>query len=114
MTNASTAEDRRELVRQAFFLEYVTLVWMVIEAAVAIGAGAAGASLTFLAFGLDSLIELVSAGVLIWRLTSELRGSASFLLRNSCSCTAHEERLPMAGGNGIVHRHRRKVEKEMP
>jgi hypothetical protein len=41
MTNASTAEDRRELVRQAFFLEYVTLVWMVIEAAVAIGAGAA-------------------------------------------------------------------------
>jgi len=32
---------------------------MVIEAAVAIGAGAAGASLTFLAFGLDSLIELL-------------------------------------------------------
>ena len=58
---------RRELVRQAFFLEYVTLAWMVIEAAVAIGAGLAARSITLLAFGIDSVIELTSATVLIWR-----------------------------------------------
>jgi divalent metal cation (Fe/Co/Zn/Cd) transporter len=69
---------RRELVRQAFVLEYATLAWMVIEAAVAISAGVAARSLTLLAFGLDSLIELVSAGVLIWRLTVELRHGQSF------------------------------------
>ena len=46
MADAATAESRRELVRQAFFLEYVTLAWMAIEAAVAIGAGVAAHSLT--------------------------------------------------------------------
>ena len=69
---------RRELVRQAFFLEYVTLAWMVIEAAVAIGAGLAARSITLLAFGIDSVIELTSAAVLIWRLSIELRHGQSF------------------------------------
>jgi len=35
-------------------------------------------SLTLTAFGLDSVIELVSAGVLIWRLTDELRRGEKF------------------------------------
>ena len=61
---------RRALVRQAFRLEYLTLAWMVVEAAVAIGSGIAAHSITLLAFGVDSLIELVSAVVLIWRLTA--------------------------------------------
>jgi len=69
---------RRELVRQAFFLEYVTLAWMVIEAAVAIGAGLAARSITLLAFGIDSVIELTSATVLIWRLSVELQHGQSF------------------------------------
>jgi divalent metal cation (Fe/Co/Zn/Cd) transporter len=51
---------------------------MVIEASVAIGAGVAARSLTLLAFGIDSVIELTSAGVLIWRLTVELRRGQSF------------------------------------
>ena len=69
---------RRKLVREAFFLEYVTLAWMVIEAGVAIGAAIAARSITLLAFGIDSLIELASAAVLIWRLTVELRHGQSF------------------------------------
>ena len=69
---------RRELVRQAFFLEYVTLAWMVIEAAVAIGAGLAARSITLLAFGIDSVIELTSAAVLFWRLFVELQHGQSF------------------------------------
>ena len=70
--------ERAALVREAFRLEYFTFGWMVIEAAVAIGAGVAAQSITLLAFGIDSLIELASAGVLIWRLNVELRRGQSF------------------------------------
>ena len=69
---------RAALIREAFRLEYITLAWMVIEATVAIGAGVAARSITLLAFGIDSLIELASAVVLIWRLTVELRHGQSF------------------------------------
>jgi hypothetical protein len=70
--------ERAPLVREAFRLEYVTLAWMVIEAGVAIGSGVAARSITLLAFGIDSLIELASAVLLIWRLTVELRRGQSF------------------------------------
>ena len=69
---------RATLIRQAFRLEWMTVAWMVLEAAVAIGAGLAAASLTLMAFGLDSVIELASAGVLIWRLNVELRQGQGF------------------------------------
>ena len=46
---------------------------MAVEAAVAIASGIAARSVTLVAFGLDSVIELASAGVLIWRLSAELR-----------------------------------------
>jgi divalent metal cation (Fe/Co/Zn/Cd) transporter len=72
------ADGRHDLVRQAFRLEYFTLAWMVIEASVAIGSGVAVNSLTLTAFGVDSLIELASAGILIWRLTVELRHERAF------------------------------------
>jgi len=65
--------DRRPLVREAFRLEWMTISWMVIEAAVAIGSSIVSGSLVLLAFGLDSVIELISAGVLMWRLSVELR-----------------------------------------
>jgi divalent metal cation (Fe/Co/Zn/Cd) transporter len=61
------------LIRQAFRLEWLSVGWMVVEAAVAIGSGIAAHSITLIAFGLDSVIELASAGVLIWRLSAELR-----------------------------------------
>ncbi|MDE2061640.1 MAG: cation transporter [Bradyrhizobium sp.] len=51
---------------------------MTIEAAVSIGAGISAGSLVVLAFGLDSLIELASAGVLMWRLSVELRHGRRF------------------------------------
>ena len=75
--NAVPEAERAALVREAFRLEYFTFGWMVIEAAVAIGAGVAAQSITLLAFGIDSLIELASAGVLIWRLNLELRRGQS-------------------------------------
>ena len=79
MTAMAISEtERAPLVREAFRLEYLTVGWLLIEAAVAIGAGIAARSITLLAFGVDSLIELASAGVLIWRLTVELRRGQSF------------------------------------
>jgi hypothetical protein len=74
----SNSPDRSALISQAFRLEYVTLAWMIIETAVAIGSGIAARSLLFLAFGIDSLIELASAVVLIWRLDVELRRGEVF------------------------------------
>jgi hypothetical protein len=48
------------LVRNAFLIEYITLGWMVIEVAVAIGSAVEADSLALLAFGIDSLIERLS------------------------------------------------------
>ena len=70
--------DRAELVRRAFGLEYATVAWMTIEAAVAVWSGIRAGSASLLAFGIDSLIELASAGVLIWRLAVELRRGQAF------------------------------------
>jgi divalent metal cation (Fe/Co/Zn/Cd) transporter len=69
---------RSDVVRRAFRLEWLTAAWMVIEAAVAIGAGLAAHSLSLIAFGADSVIELASAGVLLWRLKTEMRQGAEF------------------------------------
>ena len=73
-----TGSVRLQLVQRAFRLEWLTAGWMLIEAAVAIGSGVTAQSLSLIAFGADSLIELVSAGVLLWRLNVELRHEAEF------------------------------------
>lgn len=74
----SAADGRALMIEQAFRLEYLTLAWMTVEAAVAIGAGVAAGSLILTAFGVDSLIELASACILVWRLTVELRHGQVF------------------------------------
>ena len=91
MADATPIEGRLKLVRQASVLEYLTLAWMVIEAGVAISSGVAARSVTLLAFGIDSLIELASAIVLIWRLKVELWRGQSF-------AESVEERASRIGG----------------
>ena len=66
------------MVRQAFRLEWFTVAWMSVEAVVAITSGVEAHSVPLTAFGIDSVIELLSAGVLIWRLTAELRQGEEF------------------------------------
>jgi divalent metal cation (Fe/Co/Zn/Cd) transporter len=70
--------DRPQLIREVFRLEWLTIGWMVVEAVVALASGIAAGSLVLVAFGLDSLIELISAGVLVWRLSIELRNGQAF------------------------------------
>jgi divalent metal cation (Fe/Co/Zn/Cd) transporter len=73
ITNATSA-DRDALIRHALLIEYVTLVWLAIEATVPIAAGISANSLVLIAFGIDSVIEFLSASVLVWRLKVECRG----------------------------------------
>jgi hypothetical protein len=77
-SSALLKAERAALTRQAFRLEWLTVAWMIVEGAVAVGAGIAAGSLTLTAFGLDSVIELTSACVLIWRLNVELRHGQAF------------------------------------
>ncbi len=74
-TGAPLPSARTALVRSGIAIEVVTVAWMFLEAAVAIGAGIVARSVLLTAFGLDSVIELVTGGVLLWRLVTEARGS---------------------------------------
>lgn len=70
--------DRRRNLDRALRLEWLTVGWMTVEAGVSIAAGVAAHSLVLEAFGADSVIELLSAGVLIWRLRVESTRGATF------------------------------------
>jgi len=78
LTLPQHSDRRLSFIREAFWLEWLTIGWMTVEAIVAIVAGVAAGSLVLVAFGLDSVIELASAGVLIWRLSVELRHGQVF------------------------------------
>ena len=62
-------------VREGVLLAVITVVWMVAESAIALTAGVIAGSALLIAFGLDSIIELVSGSILLWRLTVESRGA---------------------------------------
>ena len=61
----------------ALLLTYITLAWMTVEGAAALLLGWASKSLLLEAFGIDSVVELFSGGVLLWRLVVESRGRSS-------------------------------------
>jgi cation diffusion facilitator family transporter len=74
---------REELHRRGLRLEWFTVVWNVIEGVVAIGVGIVTGSVSLVAFGADSFIEVISALALLWRLrkagphaSAEERGAA--------------------------------------
>lgn len=72
-----TTTERETDVRLALRLTYLTLGWMAIEGAASLWLGAKSHSLLLEGFGADSVIELFSAGVLLWRLSTEASGRAS-------------------------------------
>jgi divalent metal cation (Fe/Co/Zn/Cd) transporter len=72
-TSAPRAE-RQQLLQRAIRLECLTLGWDLLEALIALLAATAAASVALLGFGLDSVVESASAGVLLWRLWKEQAG----------------------------------------
>src|SRR5437667_12562117 len=69
--------SRTDAVRLALLLTYITIGWMTIEGAASFLLGWASKSLLLEAFGIDSVIELFSAAVLLWRLRVESTGTAT-------------------------------------
>jgi len=64
------------MIRAGVRIEIVTVGWMTVEAIVALTAGLLARSVLLTAFGIDSVIELVTGGVLLWRLSTEARGGS--------------------------------------
>ena len=60
------------LRRTALVLVIAGLLWNLVEAVVGFWAGLQAGSVAMLAFGLDSIVELLAGGVLVWRLRTEL------------------------------------------
>ena len=68
MTSSLLSRGRR--------LEVLTLAWNVVEGVVSVVAGAFAGSASLIGFGVDSFIESLSGGVLLWRLQEGEHGEA--------------------------------------
>lgn len=69
MMITSTAHEIDRLRSRARGLAWATVLYNAIEAIVAITAGRAAGSLALVSFGLDSIVEVGSAAVIIWQFT---------------------------------------------
>jgi cation diffusion facilitator family transporter len=58
---------RETLHKKALWLSYLTVVYNILEGLISILAGWLAGSIALLGFGLDSLVESFSGGVMIWR-----------------------------------------------
>ena len=71
-------EPRREhLARRARWLLVATVAWNAVEMVVAVAAGIVAGSLALVGFGLDSLIEVFAASVVLWQYRGHLPASRS-------------------------------------
>jgi divalent metal cation (Fe/Co/Zn/Cd) transporter len=68
-------QERATLERRAKLLAWGGNAWHLVEFAIAIGAGIAAGSVALVAFGIDSVIEALAGGVIVW-LFSGGRGSS--------------------------------------
>ena len=104
-------------LRAGLRLEAVSIAWMVVEAAVSVGAGVAAGSLLLAAFGVDSVIEMISASLLFWRLHRQAVGR----LPSEGAVETLERKVAQVAGSllyalsayvvaqaawGLTHRHR--------
>ena len=62
---------RGELIRRGRNLEYFTIAYNSLEGLIALVAGLIAGSIALVGFGFDSLIEVTSGAVLLWRLQAD-------------------------------------------
>lgn len=67
LMSTATASPLSDVSRKVLRVQVITLVWMTVEALVSLGTALTSHSPALLAFGGDSLIELLSAAVVFWR-----------------------------------------------
>ena len=75
-------EERAALERRARLLAWGGNAWHVVEFAIAVGAGIVAGSVALIGFGIDSLIEVLAGGVIVW-LFSGGRGASQFAERRA-------------------------------
>ena len=63
--------ERAASLRRGRLLEYLTIGWNLLEGIVAVGSGLVAGSAALVGFGVDSFIESLSGGALLWRLHSD-------------------------------------------
>src|ERR1035437_8552861 len=66
------AIDRASAVRRGKRLEYATVAYNSMEGLIGIGAGLVAGSIALVGFGFDSIIEVTSGAVLLWRLRADV------------------------------------------
>jgi divalent metal cation (Fe/Co/Zn/Cd) transporter len=77
MVGAVATEHR--LLQRGLLIEYTSVAWMMVECVVAIYSGIAAWSLALLAFGGDSLVELLSSFTVVRHLKHSLTSSNVYL-----------------------------------
>lgn len=71
--HAPTPAERAAAVRRATLLNRVSVGYNAVEALVALAVGITAGSISLLAFGLDSVVEVSASLVIAWRLRAERR-----------------------------------------
>jgi divalent metal cation (Fe/Co/Zn/Cd) transporter len=74
VTTTTPTLDRAQAVRRVRVYNNLTIGWNVVEGIVALSAGIIAGSISLIAFGLDSGVEVSTSMVLAWRLAQERRG----------------------------------------
>lgn len=64
--------ERRSQVQRGKFLEFVTVGYNSLEGVIAVASGVAAGSIALVGFGFDSIIEVISGFVLLWRLYADV------------------------------------------
>ncbi|PIX93961.1 MAG: hypothetical protein COZ25_07980 [Ignavibacteria bacterium CG_4_10_14_3_um_filter_37_18] len=67
--NIGISQTSDQLYKKGLRLEYFTVGYNILEAVAALLLGGIASSIALVGFGLDSIVESLSGGVLIWRLT---------------------------------------------
>ena len=67
-----SSAQRPEFIRRGRYLEYFTIGYNSLEGLIAVVAGVIAGSIALVGFGADSLIEVTSGAVLLWRLHADV------------------------------------------
>ena len=61
------AVQKQQLYKRALILSWLTVVYNILEGVISVIAGAMAGSIALLGFGLDSFVEALSGGIMVWR-----------------------------------------------
>ncbi len=62
-------DEKTALIKKALLINWILIVYNVIEAVASVAFGMRAESIALVGFGLDSVIEVSSAAILVWRLS---------------------------------------------